>query len=200
MDILNRWSISLDELTCLIDNNPSLRGFLFGYVAEHHLFNFFKNNLNIISLGKDADHDRKNKGDLRFSYQNKEFRFESKSLQSSSIKKENDLIKATYQCDASDKRKVDFSDGSSLNTTSLLVGEFDIVAVNLFGALNEWNFAFALNKDLPRSKYKKYTQLQRDNLLATSMPITYPLSWPYVSDPFVLMELILSGKETLPKL
>jgi len=35
--ILQRWSITADELTAAIDANPSLRGMLLGYVAEHHL-------------------------------------------------------------------------------------------------------------------------------------------------------------------
>jgi hypothetical protein len=35
--ILSRWGISAKELTEAVDANPSLRGMLFGYVAEHHL-------------------------------------------------------------------------------------------------------------------------------------------------------------------
>lgn len=37
VDILRRWGVTVDELTRLVDENPSLRGILLGYVAEHHL-------------------------------------------------------------------------------------------------------------------------------------------------------------------
>ena len=35
--ILKQWSITDEELTIAIDENPSLRGMLLGYVAEYKL-------------------------------------------------------------------------------------------------------------------------------------------------------------------
>lgn len=35
--ILDRWEISDIELTNIVDENPSLRGFIFGYVSEYKL-------------------------------------------------------------------------------------------------------------------------------------------------------------------
>lgn len=32
--ILDRWGVSAEELTELVDRNPSLRGMLLGYLAE----------------------------------------------------------------------------------------------------------------------------------------------------------------------
>jgi hypothetical protein len=39
--ILSRWSITAEELTLAIDENPSLRGMLLGYVAELKLRNMW---------------------------------------------------------------------------------------------------------------------------------------------------------------
>ena len=59
------------------------------------------------------------------------------------------------QCDASDKRTVTFPDGEQVQTTSLQVGEFDILAAGLFTFREHWDFGFALNSDLPRSTFGK---------------------------------------------
>ena len=62
------------------------------------------------------------------------------------------------QCDASDKRDVPLGSGESFSTTCLLVGEFDILAAGLFGFRDCWDFGFALNRDLPRSRKKLSAQ------------------------------------------
>jgi len=97
------------------------------------------------------------------------------------------------QVDASDRRPVTLSDGSKLETTCLLRGEFDILAVNLFQFREEWDFAFILNTDLPSSKSKKYTEFQREQLLATSVKITFPIEPPFVANPFDLLDYFIDG-------
>jgi len=128
---------------------------------------------------------------------------ESKSLQTNSIKRTLNAgvfsATATYQCDASDCRKITLRNGRVVTTTCLEVGEFEIVAVNLFAIDDTWRFAFALNNDLPRTKSKKYAKRVRPFLLATLPKITWPQHYPYVSDPFVLMNLLLAGQKSLPK-
>lgn len=32
--ILEKWQITAEELTKIVEDNPSLRGFMFGYVSE----------------------------------------------------------------------------------------------------------------------------------------------------------------------
>ena len=36
-NILERWGITAEELTEIVDKNPSLRGFMLGYVGEYQL-------------------------------------------------------------------------------------------------------------------------------------------------------------------
>ena len=62
----------------------------------------------------------------------------------------------------------------------------------MFALEEEWRFAFALNEDLPRSKFKNYTPLQQKELLSSSIPITWPLSPPYVENPFVLLDRLVA--------
>jgi hypothetical protein len=157
--ILQRWDISAEELTEAIDANPSLRGMLLGYVAEFHLGKmWFQGRRNVTHSIKYDDHDRKKKGDLVVTYKKQPFKIECKSLQTNSIRCLENTFVGNAQCDASDRRTVTFADGSTLERTCLLAGEFDILAVNLFAFENKWRFIFAKNTDPPQSKFKRYKE------------------------------------------
>ena len=87
-NILDRWSITPDELTTAIDENPSLRGMLLGYVAEYKLRRmWFIDRPGVTLYVKHDDHDRKKKGDLVVTYRGRDFVIESKSLQTHSIRR-----------------------------------------------------------------------------------------------------------------
>lgn len=86
-------------------------------------------------------------------------------------------------------------DGSSLTTTNLLAGEFDLLAINIFAFHERWEFLFAKNSDLPRSKYRNYTPEQRAHLLATSVPVTYPPEPPLYAEPYALLDEIIGERE-----
>lgn len=195
MGFLEDWDLSFEEIDELLTDNPSLRSFVSGYTAELKCRNlYFLNNERVTKVKKYDDHDRNKKGDISFEYKGLEFNVEVKSLQTNSIKHlEDGTKKATFQCDASDRRPVAFPDGSQVETTCLLVGEFDLLAVNLFGFTGEWKFVFALNDHLPRvsgvrGAAKNYSEYQRALLLATSMPMTYPPSDMYRDNPWELLD------------
>ncbi len=190
--ILERWSVTAEELTTAIDENPSLRGMLLGYIAEYKLRTmWFVGKPNVTHYIKHDDHNRKKKGDLVVLYKDHPFIIESKSLQTHSIRREGDCWIGKAQCDASDRRTVTFADGSTLETTCLLAGEFDILAVNLFTFDNQWRFVFAKNQDLPRSTHKKYTPQQQTKLLASLVSVSWPPRPPFSEEPFTLMDELL---------
>jgi len=125
-----------------------------------------------------------------------------KSLQTNMCKDlGNDTWEGKSQVDGSDRRIVKFADGSELNTTLLLRGEFDLLAVNCFAFGEEWRFSFAKNRDLPTSSFKKYTEEQRKQLIASLVPVTWPPKPPFDADPFkILDELIAEKSQPRPKL
>lgn len=84
--ILDRWQITAEELTEVIDGNPSLRGMLLGYLAEVKLRHIWFSGSEIERSFKYDDHDRMKKGDLVVVYRGKEFIIEAKSLQTNTIK------------------------------------------------------------------------------------------------------------------
>lgn len=183
MDELGVTAVDIDEM---VAENPSLRSFIAGYTAELMLSRTIKDQYQDLlhDLGKPDDHDRDRKGDRHYVFDGKLVRIESKSLQTASLKFDADGVPVSgkFQCDASDSREVRLSDGSTLRTTCLKVGEFDIVAVNLFGFFSQWRFAYAANEDLPRSKSHKYTKTQKAELLSTNVSITPELKAPFTWD------------------
>jgi hypothetical protein len=180
--IFDLWEITPDELSQALVENGSLRGMVFGYVAEIKLRRLLQADARVTATTKDDDHDRKKKGDLRIVYRGIEFKIESKSLQTSQNKR---LADGTYvggaQCDASDKRTVTLPNGTTLQTTNLLIAEFDVLAVNCFTFEKKWHWVFARNDALPRSTHARYSEYERSQLLATMVPVTWPASG-YLSD------------------
>jgi hypothetical protein len=129
-----------------------------------------------------------------FTYQGVTMQIEVKSIQTNSVKRlSGSTFQGIFQCDASDRRLVRLPNGESVQTTCLLVGEFDLVAVSLFQFLGEWVFAFAKNADLPRAS-NRYPETIRPYLLASyRLQITWPLQAPFQADPFPLLaEIVLS--------
>jgi transcriptional regulator with XRE-family HTH domain len=194
-NILQKWGINETELTRVVHENPSLRGILLGYVAELKFEETLKGHPGITSITKHDDHDRKRKGDRFITYKGKDFIVEVKSLQTNSITREGNKWVGKAQVDASDRRDVKLPDGSIVNTTCLLAGEFDLLAVNLFAFEEKWRFVFARNQDLPRSSFKKYSPRQRKWLLATLVTVTWPPDPSFYDDPFVVLDLMARGRK-----
>ena len=188
--ILQDWQITNEQLTQLLNNNPSLKGMLFGYVAELKLKEIILSFPEVSFTRKYDDHNRKKKGDLYVIYKEKAFNIESESLQSSSIKyiegSQKWLGKA--QVDASDRKTVYLPNGENLNTTLLLRGEFDVLVVNCYGFEDKWKFIFARNLDLPGTIYRKYSQEAKKALIASLITVTCPPEFPFYYDLRVLLD------------
>ncbi|MFJ4968826.1 hypothetical protein [Streptomyces sp. NPDC088755] len=204
MGFLEDWDLSYDEINELLTDNPSLRSFVMGYAAEVKCRNmFFREHPDVSAIYKPDDHDRTEKGDLIITYRSHRFAVEVKSIQTVSMnrRRRSGNIEPYYQCDASDRRTVIFDDGSSVETTALLVGEFDVVAVNIHAFAGKWAFAFAKNEDLPtmegasRGAARGYTQHQQRNLIKTTIRIDLEPGAPYVRDPFVLFDQIIEERK-----
>jgi len=189
--ILQQWDITPEDLTTIVQLNPSLRGILFGYVAELKFEQLWLQHPDISTFHKHDDHSRKGKGDRVITYKGELFIIEVKSLQTNSIRHSTDGWIARAQVDASDRRSVTFSDGSRVETTCLLAGEFDVLAVNIFAIANEWRFVFAKNRELPRTTYKNYSPLQQQELLDTLVTITYPPKPPFYENPYDVLDDLL---------
>lgn len=199
MNLLQKLDIDIEFLTTVVDENPSLRGMLTGYIAEYKLKEYFEDwGLDICKVD---DHTRSKSYDFLVTCYGIQLRIEVKSLQTNSIIKDGYGLKGYVQCDASDKRLIHVrSDDEAIravSTTCLEVGTFDILAVGLFGFRNQWEFGFALNRDLPRTKNKKYPEDIRGQLLKTNIPISWPLKYPFTRNALNLFKILAEEKDEL---
>jgi hypothetical protein len=168
---------------------------MLGYVAEHKLRELIERHPKVSKSRKYDDHDRSRKSDRVISFEGHDFSIEVKSLQTNSIRRDGERYLGKSQVDGSDRRVITFADGSELNTTLLLRGQFDILAVNCFAFQGRWDFVFALNRDLPTSTFAKYSAEQQRQLIASLVPITWPPEAPFVSDPFPLVQQLLEERK-----
>lgn len=113
-------------------------------------------------------------------------------LELSDEQREKAKYRGSFQCDASDMRKITLDNGEEVTTTLLKVGEFDVIAAGIFSFRNKWEFAFALNEELPRStKYGEHSS----HLIASLVSITLPLEAPFTSDPVEVFEKVLQKRK-----
>ena len=192
--ILDRWDFTVEDLTYVIDQNPSLGGMVLGYLAERKLQQLWLETPEVAVQPRPDDHDRGRPGDRVVVFQDRLFVIEVKSLQSNSVAQTLTGWTGKSQVDASDKRTVALPDGSTLETTLLLRGGFDILAVNLFASGMGWRFAFAKNSALPSSRYSRYSQYQRDHLLASLVTVTWPLEPPFHDNLFDVMNDVIANE------
>ncbi len=192
MGIIEDWGLTIEDLNAILSERPSARGPLIGFVSEYKLQRSVFADARIHRLHRYDDHDRTRPADFSFEFQSELITVEVKSLQTKSVRPDNGDggYRGRCQVDASDRRSVTLPDGSTIETTCLLAGKFDILAVNLFEFGHQWRFGFIRNCDLPRSRHRAYTEYQRANLLATSVLVTWPLTEPFVDNPFPLLEAI----------
>jgi transcriptional regulator with XRE-family HTH domain len=195
VSILQELGLTVSELTNLIHDNPSLRGMVVGYAAEQKLQAHFQSSEEITYIGKPDDHDRQNKGDHIIRYRGHQFSIEIKSLQTRMVTRDGNIWRGRAQVDASDRRTVILADGSTLETTLLAVGEFDILAVNCFAFGEGWNFVFAKNEDLPRSRYRNYSDQVRNQLLASLVPVSWPPEPPFAEDLLSVLDRIVARRK-----
>lgn len=196
IDFFERWDASMEEFNTVLTRNPSIRGMVLGYLAEEKVRNsFFEDHPDVSNLHSPDDHDREKKADWIFDYKGETIYCEVKSLQSNEVQRVDtpdggSKWKGKYQCDASDRRPVTLPNGEELETTCLVVDEFDLLAVNLFEFGHEWRFAFAKNEDLPTSPWHGYDEEVRQHLIKGTMAIDWPLDeeGPYEATPWGLLE------------
>lgn len=188
--------IDKDGLVEVLKANPSLRGMVYGYVAEV-AFALHLEKMGIAQKDhfKPDDHKRKQaKSDRTLKYLLKQYTVQLKSIQTNSLKEVSPgKFKAKVQNDASDRRRLTLPDGTKVDVTNYVKGEYDVLAVSLQPFAGEWRFAYKKNKDLKQSTYKKYPPNVQSYLLATSVDITWPLTDDWTEDFFAVISDPLLG-------
>lgn len=181
----HRWVTDPEALIDLLKDVPSLRGMAYGNYAEAMFLVWLMKHAEVrgvTDISRDDDH-KKTKSDRTFKYGGRVVTVQNKSMQTNSIKAvkgQPGHFTARIQNDASDARDIELWSGHVVHTTCYKVSEYDILAVPLQPFTGDWDtFAFKKNTALPRSESNLYTTAEREMLLATLVPIQWPLddSW-----------------------
>lgn len=142
---------TLEDIQELIELNPSLRGYLQGYLSEHRLKKYLLGVPGIESVEKIPDASSE-KGDFRILYKNTPITIEAKSVSSRRIS--HDILVDTWKgqviLKAPSSRDIDY-EGVTYRTSVLPRGTFDILAVCSFNVTKTWDYFFIKNKHLPVS-------------------------------------------------
>ncbi len=193
-DLLNAWSVTRAELSEIVAENPSMRGLMFGFVAEYKLRKEWLQGAGIADFVRPSSHDRKQKFDFGFTYKGEKVRVEVKCLDTPKVRYADGTYTGTFQCNASDSREIELPNRERVTTNCLAVGGFDVLAVALFAFRKKWEFAFALNDELPRTSWKKYTKSQQKYLLKSAMEISWPLEPPFANDLFLVLNRLTAKR------
>ena len=193
-NVLVEWGLTPQELAEIIAENPSMRGLMFGFVAEYKLKKIWLSKEGISGLVRPRSHDRTQKCDFRFTYKGVDVRLEVKCLDTPKARYSEGIYTGTFQCNASDTTEVTLPNGRKVTTNCLVVGGFDVLAVCLFAFGNVWRFAFALNSDLPRTTWRGYTAAQQKYLLKSAMQTSLPLEPPFVDDLFTVLNRFVAKR------
>src|SRR3989338_7167554 len=193
-DLLTTWGITADELSEIVSENPSMRGLMFGFVAEYKLRKEWLLRPGIENLVRPRSHDRTQKYDFGFDYRGMPVRLEVKCLDTPKVRQIDEFYEGTFQCNASDTTPLTLPNGERVTTNCLVVGGFDLLAVCIYYFGKTWRFAFALNQDLPRTTWPRHTEEQQKYLLKSTMKISWPLKPPFTAEPFVLQDRLVTER------
>jgi len=191
----SRW-VNPDYLIQVMRENPSLRGFTYGYVSEDEFVRWLeRSGIESHEHYKPGEHDRKaSKSDRTLSYGGEVHRIQLKSMQTHSLRDAPEAARekgiqfvATVQNDASDSRDIALPNGSQVHTTCYASGDYEVLAVSIQPFVGEWDYAFKRNDDLRRTTDKRYREEDRQYLLATTENITWPLTDGWTRDLWSLL-------------
>lgn len=185
----------LELLIEALADAPSALGVVYGAKGEAMLKRQLRELPGVTEVEKADDHDRGSKNDYWVTYRGLRFRIESKAVQSASVELRDGVLCGTVQVDGSDCSARELPNGHSLQATNLVVGGFDILAVCLFGLHGRWEYQFALNRDLPRTKAEKFEVEDRQHLLATMVPVIEEPQAPFVATALELLELLYQERQ-----
>lgn len=152
MSILD--DVTFKELDSIIAENPYLRGYLQGYIAEFKLMNQLRLIPGVTKVEKIPDVDSI-KADIKVEYRGKIITIEVKSIKTDSVKDDvlNDTWEGTVSFKNTDKRDIEVEGLGVFSSYSLKKGEFDILAISCFAVSGKWEFIFIENQYLPEKSF-----------------------------------------------
>lgn len=172
-----------------MEENSSLRGYLQGYLAEMMLRRKLLSVDGVTSVTKIPDRDEE-KGDLRVVYKGVPLTIEVKSLATSSVRIDplNETWQGTVLVKNTDRRVLEVDGLGEVSSTSIIKGEFDVLAICCFAVRGSWDFMFIESRFLPEADMKP-------GLVQTKFSINPSLTAGLTYDPVKILESVNRRKQ-----
>jgi len=190
MSILSEFTT--EEIESSIEENPSLRGYLQGYLAEIALKKQLLLLPGVISVEKIPDQS-KDKGDFKVIYKGSPVVIECKSILTDSIKFDtlNDTWYGRVPLRAAKARNINVEGLGIVNTAHFFKNQFDILAISCYAIDGKWEFLFV------ETEYLSIKSPSMPGLLKSNLVVN-PLTTPCVtSDITSVLESVISKKASL---
>lgn len=144
--------VTLEEISSLLQENPSLRGYVQGFLCERRLTQWLRTLDGIELVSKIPDHSPV-KGDLLVTYKGESLKVEVKSLASDSVRYDvfNDTWQGKVRTKATDKRDVELEGVGTVRTSCLVKGQFDVLAISCMAVDGQWTYMFMDASFLPET-------------------------------------------------
>ena len=156
--------LEMSDLASMMEDNPNLRGYIQGYVAEYRLRQHLEVIPGVTNIKKIPDNIGI-KGDYEFQWEGRRVSIELKSARSNAIKF--NLLEGGTEACFDVKRAADEIMEDGIPTRNVIRGEFDILAICSFAMDNTWDFTFIHHRylegadDLP-NRLKKRMSINLD--------------------------------------
>lgn len=137
--------VTMPEIMQMATENPKLRGYLQGYVAEFYLKKLLEATPGITNVAKIPDSSAKD-GDFSFDYNGRAVTLEAKSLRPTGSKTE--LLEGGVSGVAQLRGSAIINAG---RTSSVSRTAYDILAICTFPTTGKWDFYFIHSRYLPTS-------------------------------------------------
>lgn len=179
----------MSDIQALMEENPSLRGYVQGYLAELMLKRQLLQEGIVAKIDKIPDRDSQ-KGDLLVEYKGQLITIEVKSLATASVKEDvlNDTWEGFVLVKNTDKKEIEVEGIGTICATNLVKGQFDILAVCCFAVTGQWDFVFIENRFLPEAD-------ELPGIIKTRFAINPSLTPGLTHDPSKVLESIYRQKQ-----
>lgn len=142
--------IALSDIEKLAASNPSLRGYLQGYLAEMFLQKQLEATPGISNVVKINDQNTSVRGDFKFLYGGKEFSVECKSFSERGFRFT--PLEGGWYSTVNLKRSGAVQEEGKARSVNVKRGEFDVLAISTFNVTGTWEFLFIHNRFLPSAE------------------------------------------------
>jgi hypothetical protein len=181
--------IELADIQALMDENPSLRGYLQGYLAEMILRRKLLSVPGVEGIEKIPDRNEE-RGDLKIAYRNRPITMEVKSIATNSVRSDtmNETWQGTVLVKNTDRRLLEIDGLGEITSTNIIKGEFDILAICCFAVRGDWDFVFIESQYLPEPD-------TLPGLVKTKFSINPMLTAGLTHDPLKILEAVYKRKQ-----